>query len=173
MKPEVLRIRNHEISCEVYESELKLDRRDKNPVTLFTFVLKELPSPLLDEIALQLWAEVARRYLNLKKDYSQKSKNQVIGRISFECDGTRIEHEFSRLTKSALLNLVRIGQFVKQYPESEEIRISRDGPILVRFRDAKQEKIGPANRQKGHLSKIQTWLAGLEGALTHLTRRGR
>jgi hypothetical protein len=173
MKPEILQIRNHAISCEVYESELKLDRRDKNPVTLFTFVFKGLPSLLLDEIAVQLWTEVARRYLNLKREYSQKSKGEVIGRISFECDGARVEYEFSRLTKSALLNLVRMGQFVKQYPDSEEIRISRDGPILVRFRNAKPEAVTPANQETGRRSKIQSWLAGIGGALAHLRRRSR
>jgi hypothetical protein len=174
MKLKILQIRNHAIPCEVYESELKLDRRDKNPITLLTFVLKELPNPLLDDIAVQLWTEVARRYLALKKEYSEKSNGEVIGRISFECDGAQVEYEFSRLTKSALLNLLRIGEFVKQYPESEEIRISRDGPILVRFRNAKPENVASPNPEKGGRSKIQSWLAGLAGrTLTHPWRRER
>ena len=173
MTPKILQIRNHAIPCEVYESELKLDRRDKNPITLLTFAFKELPSPLLDDIAAQLWTEVARRYLTLKKECSEKSNDEVIGRISFECDGARVEYEFSRLTKSALLNLLRIGEFVKQYPESEEIRISRDGPILVRFRNAKPENVAPPNPEKGGRSKIQSWLAGLGETLTHPRRRGR
>jgi hypothetical protein len=173
MTPKILQIRNHAILCEVYESELKLDRRDKNPITLLTFAFKELPSPLLDDIAVQLWTEVARRYLTLKKEYSEKSNGEVIGRISFECDGARIEYEFSRLTKNSLLNLVRIGQFVKQYPNSEEIRISRDGPILVRFRGAKPESVASTNQEEGRRSKIQSWLAGLSGTLTHPQRRER
>ena len=173
MKPEILRVRNRSIACQVYESEIKIDRRDKNPITLITFVFKALPSPLLDEIAFHLWTAVARRYLNLKKEYLQKSNGEVIGRISFECDGARVEYEFSRLTKSALINLVRVGQFVKQYPESEEIRISRDGPILVRFRNGKADNTTPSSQQIELRSKIRFWLADLARGLNHLRRRLR
>jgi hypothetical protein len=174
MKQEILQIQNHAIPCEVYESELSTEHRDKSPITLLSFVLHDLPSPLLDEIARSLWVEIARRYLALKQKYSTKSNGVVIGRISFECDGARVEYEFSRLTKSALLNLLRIGEFIKQYPESEEIRISRDGPIMVRFRNAEPENVAAPSQEKSRLSKIQSWLAGLtSGTLTHPGRRER
>jgi hypothetical protein len=173
MKPEVLHIRNHVIPCEVYESELKLDRSDKNPITLFTFVFEGLSCLLLEEVAVQLWTEVARRYLTLKKECSEKSNSEVIGRISFECDGTRVEYEFSRITKSALLNLSQIGEFIKQYPESKEIRISRDGPILVRFRSDEAGNIVAANQGRGGRSKLHSWLTGLGGALSLFERRNR
>ncbi len=173
MKTEILQIRKHAISCEVYESELKLDRRDKNPIALITLVFKALPSTLLDEIAVPLWTEVARRYLNLKKEYREKSKGEVIGRISFECDGARVEYEFSRLTKSALHILMLVGQFVKQYPESEEIRISRDGPILVRFRKVEPNNLARESQEKRRRLKIQSCLASFVGGLTRLRRDKR
>jgi hypothetical protein len=171
MNLSTLNIRNHKIPCEIYESELKLSRRDKNLITLIAFVFKALPSPLLDETAALLWAEVARKYLNLKREFSKKPHNEVIGRISFEYGRTRIEYEFSRFTKSVLLNLVRIGQFVKQYPDSEEIRISRDGPILVRFRNTDAENTAQACQGKENRSKIQSWLADLGAGLTRFKSR--
>ena len=136
MRSEVFHIRNREICCEIYESELKLDRHDKEPITIITFALGRFSIDALMEMGGYLWVEVGRRYLNLKKALSEKSSAEVIGRISFECDDTRVEYEFSKLTKSVFLNLLQVAPFLKQYPQSEEMRISRDGPILVRFRNS-------------------------------------
>jgi hypothetical protein len=144
MRSEVFHVRNREICCEIYESELKLDRQDKEPITVLTFALGSFSSDALMAIGGHLWVEVGRRYLNLKKASSETSSAEVIGRISFECDRVRVEYEFSKLTKSALLNLLQIAPFLKQYPESEEMRISRDGPILVRFRNSDPEATAAA-----------------------------
>ena len=171
MRAEILHIQSHDIPYEIYESELKTDRRDKNPITLLSFVFKALPSPLLDDIAAGLWTEVARRYLTIRKELQGKSDGEVLGRISFECDGAHIEYEFSRLTKKSLLNLVRISQFVKQYPHSQKIRISRDGPILVRFRNDVIENTALGKPGKDAPLRFQAWASGVGGVLSHLFRR--
>jgi hypothetical protein len=164
MRLEVFHIRNREISCEIYESELKLDRRDQEAVTLLTFALGSLSSDDLQELGARLWVEVARCYLNLKKAFSEKSSEEVIGRISFICDDTRVEYEFSKLTKTALLSLSLIGPFLKEYPDSQELRAARDGPILVHFRNSEAgthaEK--PAGGSSGGIS---SWFSGFSGRL--------
>jgi len=170
MGSEVFHVRNHEIRCEFIESELKLDRKDKNPITILTFVLGSFPSDMLQELGGHLWMEVARRYLTLKKNCAEKSPGEVIGRISFECDGARVEYEFSNLTQSALRSLCQIGPFLKQYPHSQEIRIARDGPILVRFRNLEpgtpSEK--PASASS---STIYSWFSGINGRLRKYFQR--
>lgn len=171
MKPEHLQIHQHSIPFEIYESELTVDRTDKNPITLLSFIFKELPLPLLDDIATRLWREVAKKYLVLKKENLEKSNAEVIGRISFECSGTRVEYEFSRLTRDVLRNLVRLGEFVKQYPETEEIRASRDGPILVRFRTRKGEELSlPSAAGKKRRTAKSGWGEGLSGSMIRLWR---
>ncbi|MCU0558705.1 MAG: hypothetical protein MUD16_00730 [Desulfobacterales bacterium] len=166
MKPEHFQIHQHSIPFEIYESELTEGRKDKNPITLLTFIFKELPPPLLDEIAARLWGEVAKRYLALKKESLAKSNGEVIGRISFECSGTRVEYEFSRLTREVLQNLARLGEFVKQYPETGEIRASRDGPILVRFRNRQPEdpSLRSVAEKKRRWAK-GCWMEGLSGSM--------
>ena len=139
MRSEIFHIRSREIRCEIYESELKVDRQDKEPITILTFVLGSFSSDALMKLGRHLWVEVARRYLTLKKASSENSSAEVIGRISFECDSVRVEFEFSKLTKRAFFNLCQVAPFLKQYPDSEEMRISRDGPILVRFRNSEPE----------------------------------
>jgi hypothetical protein len=165
MKAEILHIQNHDFSYEVYESEIKLDRRDGNPITLFSFVFNAFPSPLLDDVAIRLWAEVARRFLTLKKQFQEKSNGEVIGRISFKFENARVEYEFSRLTRNSLLNLVRIGQFVKQYPESEKIRSLYDGTILVSFRSEETRNNVAAQPSEGVRLKIRSLLRLLGEAL--------
>jgi hypothetical protein len=174
MTPEHFQIQNHVIPLELYESEITVDRRDKNPITLLSFVFKELPPPLLDEIADRLWAEVARRYLILKKENREKSNGEVIGRISFESNGAKIEYEFSRLTKEVLRNLSRLGEFAKQYPDTAEIRASRDGPILVRFRSSKREDASlPAAAGNKQRTTTNSWLDGVSGSMIRFWRSRR
>lgn len=174
MKPEHFQIHQHSIPFEIYESELTVDRRDKNPITLLSFVFKELPPPLLDEIADRLWAEVARRYLFLKRENREKSNGEVIGRISFESNGAKIEYEFSRLTKEVLRSLSRLGEFAKQYPDTAEIRASRDGPILVRFRSPKREDASlPSAAKKNQRTTTSSWLDGVSGSMIRFWRSRR
>jgi len=114
--------------------------------------------------------EVGRRYLNLKKAFSEKSSAEVIGRISFECDDTRVEYEFSKLTKSTLLSLCQIGPFLKQYPCSQEIRIARDGPTLVHFRNSEPET--SSERPAGADSAaIHSWFSAINGRMRRYFRR--
>lgn len=171
MTPEILHIHDHAIPYEIYESELKLNRRDKNPITLLSFVFKGLPWPLADEVAAKLWVEVARKYLTLKKRFRDISPEQVIGRISFQCDGAKVEFEFNQLTKSSLLNLIRIGQFVRQYPHSEEIRILRDGRILVRFRRPEDAPTPPGTSENDAGSRLRSWLLETGSTVFHFGRR--
>lgn len=171
MTPEILHIHDHAIPYEIYESELKLNRRDKNPITLLSFVFKGLPWPLADEVAATLWVEVARKYLTLKKRFRDISPEQVIGRISFQCDGAKVEFEFSQLTKSSLLNLIRIGQFVRQYPHSEEIRILRDGRILVRFRRPEDAPTPSGTSDNDAGSRLRSWLLETGSTVLHFGRR--
>jgi hypothetical protein len=166
MKAEILHIQNHAFPYEVYESEIKLDRRDRHPITLFSFVFNAFPSPLLDDVAIRLWAEVARRFLTLKKQFQEKSNGEVIGRISFKFENARVEYEFSRLTRNSLLNLVRIGQFVKQYPESDKIRSLCDGTILVSFRSEETGNDVTAQPGEGVRLKIRALLKVLGEALS-------
>lgn len=170
MRSEVFHIRNREICCEVYESELKLDRHDKEPITIFTFALGRFSIDALMEMGGQLWVEVGRRYLNLKKAFSEKSSAEVIGRISFECDDTRVECEFSKLTKSTLLSLCQIGPFLKQYPFSQEIRIARDGPTLVHFRNSEPETSSERPAGAGSTA-IHSWFSAINGRMRRYFRR--
>ena len=170
MRSEVFHIRNREICCEVYESELKLDGHDKEPITILTFALGSFSIDALMEMGGHLWVEVGRRYLNLKKAFSEKSSAEVIGRISFECDDTRVEYEFSKLTKSTLLSLCQIGPFLKQYPCSQEIRIARDGPTLVHFRNSEPET--SSERPAGAYSAaIHSWFSAINGRIRRYFRR--
>ena len=170
MRSEVFHIRNREICCEVYESELKLDGHDKEPITILTFALGSFSIDALMEMGGHLWVEVGRRYLNLKKAFSEKSSAEVIGRISFECDDTRVEYEFSKLTKSTLLSLCQIGPFLKQYPCSQEIRIARDGPTLVHFRNSEPET--SSERPAGADSAaIHSWFSAINGRIRRYFRR--
>jgi hypothetical protein len=170
MRSEVFHIRNREICCEVYESELKLDGHDKEPITILTFALGSFSIDALMEMGGHLWVEVGRRYLNLKKAFPEKSSAEVIGRISFECDDTRVEYEFSKLTKSTLLSLCQIGPFLKQYPCSQEIRIARDGPTLVHFRNSEPET--SSERPAGADSAaIHSWFSAINGRMRRYFRR--
>ena len=170
MRSEVFHIRNREICCEVYESELKLDGHDKEPITILTFALGSFSIDALMEMGGHLWVEVGRRYLNLKKAFSEKSSAEVIGRISFECDDTRVEYEFSKLTKSTLLSLCQIGPFLKQYPCSQEIRIARDGPTLVHFRNSEPET--SSERPAGADSAAtHSWFSAINGRMRRYFRR--
>lgn len=170
MRSEAFHIRNREICCEIYESELKLDRQDKEPITVLTFALGSFSSDALMAIGGHLWVEVGRRYLNLKKASSEKSSAEVIGRISFMCDDTRVEYEFSRLTKSALLGLCQIGPFLKQYPCSQEIRVARDGPILVHFRNSEPETSSERPAGAGSAA-IRFWFSAINGRMRRYFRR--
>jgi hypothetical protein len=163
MRSEIFHIRNREICCEIYESELKLNRKDKEPITLLTFALGSFSSDALMEMGGRLWLEVGRRYLNLKKASSERSSAEVIGRISFTCDDTRVEYEFSRLTKNAVLGLCQIGPFLKQYPCSQEIRAARDGPIRVNFRDS--ESANCSQQPAASSSALPSWLSRIAGRL--------
>jgi hypothetical protein len=170
MRSEVFHIRNHEICCEVYESELKLDGRDKEPITILTFDLGSFSIDALMEMGGRLWVEVGRRYLNLKNASSEKSSAEVIGRISFECDNTRVEYEFSKLTKSTLLGLCQIGPFLKQYPFSQEIRIARDGPTLVHFRNSQPETSSEKPGCTGSAAP-RSWASAATGRMRRYFRR--
>jgi hypothetical protein len=103
--------------------------------------------------------------LTLKKQFQEKSNGEVIGRISFKFENARVEYEFSRLTRNSLLNLVRIGQFVKQYPESEKIRSLYDGTILVSFRSEETRNNVAAQPSEGVRLKIRSLLRLLGEAL--------
>jgi hypothetical protein len=104
----------------------------------------------------------------LKKAFSEKSSAEVIGRISFECDDTRVEYEFSKLTKSTLLSLYQIGPFLKQYPCILEFRIARDGPTLVRFRDLEP---GTPSEKPASFFTIFSWFFGINGRLRKYFQR--
>lgn len=137
MQTEVFHVQGRQISCDIYESELNLNRREKGTIRLLTFALGALRSEILMVVGAQLWPRLARRFRELAKKppfVPGRPPPEVIGRISFECDTARVEHEFSRLNRTDIATLVRIAPFVRHYPDAEEIRISRDGPILVRFR---------------------------------------
>jgi hypothetical protein len=165
MKLETFHIRNQLIRCEIYESELKLHRKDAKSITLLAFVFERYSSDFLLGLGEHLWANVARSYLILKKAIAAKTSGEVIGRISFECDDTRVEYEFSRLTKGVLLTLLMIVSFVRQYPNSEEIRVSREGPILVHFRDS---NVGNADEAPvGKESRLSVWMQLLAKPYSH------
>jgi hypothetical protein len=134
MKLENFHIRDHLIRCEIFESELNTHGKDPDSIALISFVLGQYSSEFLLAVSGHLWLRVARRYLILAKEVAQKAPGEVIGRISFDCDETHVEYEFSRLTKKSLVTLALIVQFIRHYPLSENIRIAREGPILVRFR---------------------------------------
>jgi hypothetical protein len=170
MRSEVFHIRNREICCEVYESELKLDGRDKEPITILTFDLGSFSIDALMEMGGRLWVEVGRRYLNLKNASSEKSSAEVIGRISFECDDTRVEYEFSKLTKSTLLGLCQIGPFLKQYPFSQEIRIARDGPTLVHFRSSPPQPSSEKPASAGP-EPLPSWFSALNSRMRRYFQR--
>jgi hypothetical protein len=150
--------------------ELKLDGHDKEPITILTFALGSFSIDALMEMGGHLWVEVGRRYLNLKKAFSEKSSAEVIGRISFECDDTRVEYEFSKLTKSTLLSLCQIGPFLKQYPCSQEIRIARDGPTLVHFRNSEPETSSERPAGEGSAA-IHSWFSAINGRMRRYFRR--
>ncbi len=136
MTPEHFQIQNHVIPLELYESEITVDRRDKNPITLLSFVFKELPPPLLDEIADRLWAEVARRYLILKKENREKSNGEVIGRISFESNGAKNARRdgVARLVPSFPSRRLSAGRRGKQTTHDNELMAGWgervDDPVL-------------------------------------------
>ena len=136
MKLETFQVRDHLIRCEIFESELNTHGKDADSIALISFVLGQYSSGFLLAVSGHLWLSVARRYLILAKEAAQKTPGEVIGRISFDCDETHVEYEFSRLTKKSLLTLALIVQFIRHYPLSENIRIAREGPILVRFRNS-------------------------------------
>lgn len=112
-----------------------MHRKDENPITLLSFVLGRYSSDFLLGLRGHLWVSIARRYFILKKEIAEKTFDEVIGRISFACDDTLVEYEYSKLTKKSMLTLFLIVQFIREYPVTEKIRISREGPILVSFRN--------------------------------------
>ncbi|MBI5577884.1 MAG: hypothetical protein HY895_01915 [Deltaproteobacteria bacterium] len=170
MKSEIFNIDNHKLHCEIFESELKIDSMDSRTVLLLSFVFGKYYSDFLLGLGEHLWVSVAKRYLILKNEIAAKTSDEVIGRISFECDDTRVEYEFSRFTKNVLLTLFLIVPFVRQYPNSEEIRIAREGPILVRFRDPDVNNVSDVHA--GKEAKFKEWFATVgENAKSFVMRR--
>jgi hypothetical protein len=157
MQSEIFEIGPWKVACDIVESELALDRSGKSRITMLAFVFGGLPGDMLAKAGIRLWFEVARRYAAFKRDRTRDPASEVIGRISFTCGETRVEYEFSRLTKSAVSHLDRLAAFVKQYPQSEEIRILRDGPTLIRFRAMAPEP-APENRPPDPLARVAATL---------------
>jgi hypothetical protein len=171
MKLETFQIRDHPIRCEIFESELNTHSKDPDSIALISFVLGQYSSDFLLAVSGHLWLRVARSYLIRAKEASQKAPGEVIGRISFDCDATHVEYEFSRLTQKSLLTLSLVVQFIRHYPLSENIRIAREGPILVRFRnDAANEGLEAPN---GKEVRPDGWWATVGRNLKSLVRRER
>jgi hypothetical protein len=171
MKLENFHIRDHLIRCEIFESELNTHGKDPDSIALISFVLGQYSSDFLLAVSNHLWLHVARRYLILEKEASQKAPGEIIGRISFDCDETHVEYEFSRLTKKSLLILSLIVQFIRHYPLSENIRIAREGPILVRFRNTAANEGPEAPYRKE--ARPDGWWATVGRNLKSFVRRDR
>jgi hypothetical protein len=157
MKSETLNIDRHELRCEIFESELKIDSRDSRPVLVLSFMLGRYYSDFLLGLGERFWISVAKQYLMSKSQVAAKASDEIVGRISFECDDTRVEVEFTRLTRDVLRTLHLVVAFVSQYPRSEEIRMVREGPIRVRFRNPKVDSTAEATI--GKETRIKAWLA--------------
>ncbi len=162
MQTEIFDVQGHKISCDIYESELNLDRREKGAIRLLTYALGTLQSEMLMLLGAHLWPVVAGHFRDQARAAPGQGTLEVIGRISFECNTARVEHEFSRLTRGDIATLTRIAAFVRHYPDAEEIRISRDGPILVRFRSP-APTIPPEN-------PTSVMMGGLPGSIAQLRR---
>jgi hypothetical protein len=157
MRSEILNIGQHELRCEVFESELKIGSGDSKPVLILSLLLGRFGSQFLLGLGESFWMSVARRYLKLKSQVAAKTPNEIIGRISFECDDTRVEVEFTRFSEKVLRTLHLIVSFVNHYPRIAEIRSVREGPILVRFRG--QEKKLASDEPVKSETGIKAWLA--------------
>lgn len=157
MRSEILNIGQHVLRCEVFESELKIGSGDSKPVLILSFLLGRYGSEFLLGLGESFWINIARRYLKLKSQVAAKTPNEIIGRISFECDDTRVEVEFTRFSEKVLRTLHLIVAFVSHYPRSVEIRSVREGPILVRFR-GQEIKLASHDHIKRETG-IKAWLA--------------
>ena len=170
MQTKLFNVRGQPIRCEIYESEIDLDRRNQGTIRLLTFAFEPLHSEVLMALGAQLWPLVTQRFRELARADPGRQAQEVIGRISFECDGARVEHEFSRPTPTDVATLIRIAAFVRQYPDAEEIRVSRDGPILVRFRNLEPEP-PPPGRGGSVLAQLPASIAGLRKGLASVFHR--
>lgn len=157
MKSEVLNVDQHVLRFEVFESELKIGSGDSRPVLILSFLLGRYGSEFLLGLGERFWIRIARRYLELKTQVAAKTPNEIVGWISFECDDTRVDVEFTRFSAKVLRTLQLIVAFVSHYPHSSEIRSVREGPILVRFRS--QEKMLAPDEHINGETGFKSWLA--------------
>jgi len=142
-----IKINNQSIFCEVLESELdsvyvsfdEIKNPEQKPVTyIITFFLDLPQEGLSKDCAKELWHRIRRQFILFKNKYSEKLEKNFVIRISYNYCGTRFECEFDDLLDTEMNTLHSVNTFSEMFPNTKEIRVIRNGPIIINFRSDSQ-----------------------------------
>jgi hypothetical protein len=149
-----IEINGRQIPCEVIESELEseyvsLDEienpKQKWKLRLVTFRLNLPQNSLGKDGGKGLWMMSQHQYDRIKEKYShpkQRNKDFIV-HISYRYNGIRFECEFDDLSEPEIDVLCSINKLVEFYTQAKEVRIIRQGPIILRFHSPGEENSHP------------------------------
>lgn len=143
-----IKINKQSICCEVIESELESEyvswteivHPEKKPKTyIITFSLDFPQEGLSKDCGKELWNRIRKQFIQFKnKNCEQLEKNFII-QISYRYNGTRFECEFDDLLDTEIDTLHNVNTFAEMFPDTKDIRIIRNGPIILRFFNESQK----------------------------------
>ena len=149
METEV-RINNKSIFYEVFESELdsayvswnEIKNPEQKPKTfIIVFSLNFPQDGLSKDCAKALWHSIGKRFILFKNRYSENLEKKFVIRISYNYCGARFECEFDDLLDTEKNTLYYVNKLAEIFPNTKDIRIIRNGPIIINFRsDSKNSR---------------------------------
>jgi hypothetical protein len=137
-----IKINKQRISYEVIESELEsqyvswneIVHPEEKPITyIISFSLDFPQEGLSREGGKELWNIIRKQFIQFKNKNSEQLEKNFIIRISYRYNGTRFECEFDDLLNTEIDTLHNVNAFAEMFPDTKDIRIIRNGPIILRF----------------------------------------
>ena len=134
---------------EVIESELESGYKSwtevvhpekKSKTYMITFSLDFPQDGISKDCGKELWYRIRKQFILFKNENSEISEKNSIIRISYKYSGTRFECEFNDLSDIEIDTLHNVNRFAEMFPNTKDIRIIRNGQIIISFFNDSQKK---------------------------------
>ena len=135
----------------VYVSLTEIKHPEEKPKTyIITFSLDFPQDRFNKDCGKELWYRIKNQFILFKNKYSEQLKKKFVIRISYKYSGARFECEFDDLLDTEMETLHYVNTFAEMFPNTKEIRIVRNGPIIIR--------LGSDSQNNSHGNKIRKFI---------------